>query len=92
MARKRSLGFSPAEFREKFRAGMTVRNYQVVFLAKAVSEGNLCGFAQRDQLGSPISLDCKREARFARSSEIRNLRRCLSNICSPGLFESRKTW
>ena len=28
MARKRSLGFSPAEFREKFRAGMTVRNYQ----------------------------------------------------------------
>ena len=34
MASKRTLGFSPAVFRKKFRAGMTVRNYrdkEVVF-------------------------------------------------------------
>ncbi len=43
-------------------------------------------------IGHPISLACRRRARFARSSETRSLQSCLMNICFPALFESRKTW
>ena len=50
------------------------------FSAKAVSEGNLCGSARRDQLRNPVSLACERRARFARSSETRNLQRSLLHI------------
>jgi CRP/FNR family cyclic AMP-dependent transcriptional regulator len=37
------------------------------FLARAVSEGNLCGFAPQNQSISPKSSDCERRALFARS-------------------------
>jgi len=57
------------------------------FLAKAVWEGNLCGFTRRDQLG-PLA-----EGEHASHDQAtRSLQRCLMHICFPALFGSRKTW
>lgn len=61
-------------------------------LSPIVLRKNLCGSARRYQLRNPVSLACERRARFARSSETRNLQRSLLHICFPGLFESTKTW
>jgi CRP-like cAMP-binding protein len=46
------------------------------FLAKAVWEGKLSGCTRRDRSGPPISLACRRRARFARSSATRSLQPC----------------
>ena len=64
----------------------------VAFLAKAVWEGKLCGRTRRDPLALPISLACRRRARFGSSSATRSLPRCLMHICCLASFESRKTW
>jgi CRP-like cAMP-binding protein len=129
-----TLGFTSTVFRQKFRAGMSVRTYrdnEVIFSQgdkadavfyiqsgtvkltmaatrrkKAIiavllqdsffGEGCLGGQALRmytaRSMAPPTSLDCRRRARFGRSSATRSLQRCLIHICFPALFESRKTW